>query len=119
MGIGFTPLPSIDDCYRALEQGSDAVVFDAPVLRYYVTDQGIGKAQVTGTRFHDEDYGLAFRLASDLRKPVDGALLAILEDGTYQTVIGSGSAPTNTHLASTTDPGGSPTSVVGYDRSAL
>jgi polar amino acid transport system substrate-binding protein len=86
MGIGFTPLPSIDDCYRALEHGSDAVVFDAPVLRYYVTHQGVGKAQVTGTRFHDEDYGLAFRLGSDLRKPVDGALLAIREDGTYQTI---------------------------------
>jgi polar amino acid transport system substrate-binding protein len=86
MGIGFTPLPTIDDCYRSIDEGKDAVVFDAPVLRYYVTHQGVGKAQVTGTRFHDEDYGMAFRLGSDLRKPVDGALLAIREDGTYQTI---------------------------------
>lgn len=86
MGIGFTALPTIEDCYQALDRGSEAVVFDAPVLRYYVTHQGVGKAEVTGAKFHDEDYGLAFRLGSDLRKPVDGALLAIREDGTYQTI---------------------------------
>ncbi|WP_319437168.1 transporter substrate-binding domain-containing protein [Mycobacterium sp. RTGN5] len=88
MGIGFTPMPTIDDCYRAIEQGGqDAIVFDAPVLRYYATHQGVGKVEVTGARFHDEDYGLAFRLGSELRKPVDGALLAIREDGTYQTIF--------------------------------
>ncbi|MBB3747856.1 polar amino acid transport system substrate-binding protein [Mycolicibacterium sp. BK634] len=86
MGIGFTSLPTIDDCYKALGQGQEAIVFDAPVLRYYATHQGVGKAQMTGIQFHDEDYGLAFRLGSDLRKPIDGALLAIREDGTYQTI---------------------------------
>jgi polar amino acid transport system substrate-binding protein len=86
MGIGFTPMPTIEDCYRAVEQGHEAVVFDAPVLRYYVTHQGVGKAEIAGPRFHDEDYGLLFQLGSDLRKPVDGALLAIREDGTYQTI---------------------------------
>lgn len=86
MGIGFTPMATIDDCYRALEQGKEAVVFDAPVLRYFVTHQGVGKAEMAGATFHDEDYGLAFRLGSDLRKPIDGALLAIREDGTYQTL---------------------------------
>ncbi|WP_445167153.1 transporter substrate-binding domain-containing protein [Mycolicibacterium sp. Dal123E01] len=87
MGIGFTAMPTIDDCYKAIEQGhQEAVVFDAPVLRYYVSHQGAGKAEMTGSKFHDEDYGLAFRVGSDLRKPIDGALLAIREDGTYQTI---------------------------------
>jgi len=86
MGIGFTSKPTIEDCYQALKEGQDAVVFDAPVLRYYVTHQGVGTAEIAGPMFHDEDYGLLFRLGSDLRKPVDGALLAIREDGTYQTI---------------------------------
>lgn len=87
MGIGFTSMPTIADCLAAIDEGTtEAVVFDAPVLRYYATHQGAGKAEMTGARFHDEDYGLAFRLGSDVRKPVDGALLAIREDGTYQTI---------------------------------
>lgn len=86
IGVGYTAMPTIDDCYRALEEGYDAVVFDSPVLRYYVTHQGAGKASIAGPVFHDEDYGLLYRLHSDLRKPVDGALLAIREDGTYDTI---------------------------------
>lgn len=86
IGVSVTVMPTIDDCYRALEGGFDAVVFDSPVLRYYAAHEGTKYATMVGPTFHDEDYGLLFPLGSPLRKPVDGALLSLREDGTYQNL---------------------------------
>lgn len=87
IGVAAQQLTSVEDCYRLLEQGkSDAVVFDAPILRYYVSHEGSNVAAIAGPKFHDENYGLMFRAGSELRRPIDKALLAIREDGTYQTL---------------------------------
>jgi polar amino acid transport system substrate-binding protein len=75
---------SIADAYRALfDRRADAVVFDAPVLLYFASHDGKGRVQVVGSVFRKEDYGIVFRAGSPLRKRVDGALLALREDGTY------------------------------------
>ncbi len=83
IAVPITEMATIEDCYQSLKDGYDAVVFDAPVLRYYAAHDGAGLVEVVGEPFHDEDYGLLFRLRSDLRKSVDGALLSIREDGSY------------------------------------
>ncbi len=64
----------------------DAIVFDAPVLQYYATHEGQGRARVVGSVFRAEDYGFALRSGEDLRKDIDGALLAMREDGAYLQV---------------------------------
>ena len=75
----------IDDAYSALlENKVEAVVFDSPVLLYYATKQGRGQSHVVGTIFRKEDYGIVFPRGSKWRKPVNEALLALREDGTYQ-----------------------------------
>lgn len=85
MGLDPSALTSIDDCYRALEDGNaDAVVFDSPVLHYYVNGAGADVADLAGSIFQPEDYGLAFEQGSPLRKGVDEALLAMRQDGTYE-----------------------------------
>lgn len=74
----------IDDAYAALlAKTIDAVVFDAPALRYYVAHDGKGQVQTVGDIFHKEDYGIVFPTDSPLRKQVNEALLALREDGTY------------------------------------
>lgn len=84
VGIPATQMASIEDCYRALrDENYDAVVFDAPVLRFYVAHQGKGIADVAGPVFQEENYGVVFQIGSELRKPVDQTLLRIREDGTY------------------------------------
>lgn len=84
LGVTARELPTIQDCYRALTgKRADAVVYDAPVLRFYIAHDGAGVAITAGPVFHDENYGFAFPLGSDLRKPVDKALLQVREDGTY------------------------------------
>jgi polar amino acid transport system substrate-binding protein len=43
-------------------------------------------AQVVGGVFHREDYGIVFPTDSPLRKQVNGALLALRENGRYQKI---------------------------------
>lgn len=75
----------IGEAYQALaDKKAEAVVFDAPVLLYYASHDGKGIVQTVGQVFRKEDYGIVFRSGSPLRRDVDGALLAMREDGTYQ-----------------------------------
>jgi polar amino acid transport system substrate-binding protein len=47
---------------------------------------GKGRVAVVGNTFHKEDYGIVFQSNSPLRKQVNGALLVLREDGTYQQI---------------------------------
>lgn len=89
VGVAATGLPMIGDCYAAMNDGNyDAVVFDAPVLQFYAGQDGKGQVQMAGTIFQSEDYGVAFRNGSELRKPFDESLLSLREDGTYDLIKG-------------------------------
>lgn len=86
-GIPATEEATPADAFHALGAGGyDALVFDAPVLQYYASHAGSGSVEVTGPVFEDEDYALAFRNGDPLRKQVDEALIAMREDGTYDTI---------------------------------
>jgi polar amino acid transport system substrate-binding protein len=75
----------IEDAFDKLRAGEvDAVVFDAPILRYYAANDGKHHVHIVGDLFHAEDYGIAFPLESPWRKRVNAALLQMREDGTYQ-----------------------------------
>jgi len=85
--IGVQPVvfASAAEAVQAIENHSaDAVVFDAPVLQFYASHDGAGKVRVVGPIFRAEDYGFAFVNGSQLRKEVDGALLSLREDGSYE-----------------------------------
>ena len=75
----------IDDAYRLMEQGQiDAVVFDAPVLRYHAVHEGAGEVATIGPLFEKLQYGLAIaETEADLRERVDLALLEMIESGVY------------------------------------
>lgn len=84
IGVQRTAAQQIEDCYTGLENDSfDAVVFDAPVLHYYVAHRGAGVADVAGPIFKNEDYGIVFPIGSDLRRQFDDALLSVQEDGEF------------------------------------
>ena len=87
MGIDATETPTIEDAYTLLRaDGYDAVVGDAPVLRYYVAHRGEGVAVVAGPIFHEEDQGFVLALGSPLRKPVNQTLIGMHEDGSYNLI---------------------------------
>jgi polar amino acid transport system substrate-binding protein len=77
----------IELAYDALLKADvDAVVFDAPVLMYYVSHQGKGNVQLIGDMLHEESYGIALANNSPYRKPINSALLKLRENGTYQAL---------------------------------
>ncbi|RAV07813.1 ABC transporter substrate-binding protein [Mycolicibacterium sp. GF69] len=87
MGIDATETSTVEDSYHLLrEEGYDAVVFDAPVLRYYVAHRGEGVAVMAGPVFHEEDQGFVTRIASPLRRPINQTLFRMREDGTYNLI---------------------------------
>lgn len=84
LGVESIGMPRIEDCYAGMSNGTfEAVVFDAPVLRYYVAHDGAGIAELAGPVFKDEDYGILFPIGSALGDQVDQALLSVQEDGEY------------------------------------
>jgi polar amino acid transport system substrate-binding protein len=77
----------IDDAYPLLEAGQvDAIVFDAPVLLYYAATKGNGAVQVVGPTLKDEYYGIALPAGCPLRKPINEALLELMQDATYTEI---------------------------------
>jgi len=86
-GTSVTAVSRIEDAYALLEAGKvDAVVYDFPALRYYVSHDGEGKVRTTGPIFSHEPYGIAMREGSPLRESVNQALLHVLESGEYTRI---------------------------------
>ncbi len=82
-----TPFPGSGDMYLALMGGNvDAVFYDAPNVGYFAKTRGEGRVKVVGPLYEGQQYGIAFAKGSDLVKPVNKALAAIREDGTYDEI---------------------------------
>jgi polar amino acid transport system substrate-binding protein len=63
---------------------ADAVLYDAPVILYYVKNEP--RALMAGSTFRPENYGIIFPIGSPLRRPVNEALLTLFENGTYESL---------------------------------
>lgn len=67
----------------AFESGAvEAVVFDAPILAYYVNTSD-GDAALAGPVFLRENYGIVMPSGSYLAEPLNQSLLRLRENGTY------------------------------------
>lgn len=85
--IDYRGYEGLQPMLAAFESGeADAVVFDAPILSYYATHEGRDHATMAGSVFLRENYGIAFPTGSPLVEDVNQALLALREDGTYDTI---------------------------------
>jgi polar amino acid transport system substrate-binding protein len=85
--LAFRPVETIEGAYRLLNNHQvDAIVFDSPVLLYYAATEGRGRVTLAGGVFARQDYGIALPSNSTDREAIDRALLAMLEDGSYDTI---------------------------------
>jgi polar amino acid transport system substrate-binding protein len=90
LNAGITPLTvaNVDEAFDDLLRGqADAVVYDAPVLHYLASTRGNGELQLVGEPFRLEYYGIALPQGSPRKEDIDRALLAIMEDGTYERLL--------------------------------
>jgi len=71
---------------KLLQEKVDAVVFDSPSILYYALNEGVGKVSVVGPLFDIQYYGFMFPQGSELREPVNRALLELRKSGDYDKI---------------------------------
>ena len=86
-GVTVAIYNTIDLAMLDLKNGRiDAVVGDAPVLKYMIR-QSFHELQTVGRRFTDKKFGIAFAQSSeDLRRAVNSALWRIQDSGEYDRI---------------------------------
>ena len=63
-----------------------ALVYDAPIILYFVNNDASHRFDPVGAPFREENYGIAFPLSSTIRHDVDAALVRLIENGTYDQI---------------------------------
>jgi ABC-type amino acid transport substrate-binding protein len=84
MGQGFNPkgFPDLTTAIDVLEKGElKAVIYDSPMLRYYLSTHPDTPLKVTGELFERQNYGFALPLGSPYRKQINEALLKLQLQG--------------------------------------
>lgn len=66
---------------------ADAMVYDAPLLRYLVSTELQGKIDVLPVTFDRQMYGIALPTASPLREPINRVLLAEIRQPRWQEIL--------------------------------
>jgi polar amino acid transport system substrate-binding protein len=74
--------PDVASAIAVLNSGDlKAVVYDAPVLRYYLSKKVGTRLRLVGPTFEKQFYGIGLQQESPLRLPINRALLALNERG--------------------------------------
>jgi polar amino acid transport system substrate-binding protein len=86
--LPFTAYGAPDDALRALAGGRiDAVVYDAPILRYEVRQQFGSSLVVLPGVFERQYYGIALPTGSPLREPINQVLLRRIAMPEWQSLL--------------------------------
>jgi len=81
-GFDVAGFPDVAAAAEALRAGSvKGVVYDSPILRYYISRHPTSGLSLVGDPFDLQDYGFALPLGSALRKEVNAALLKLQVSG--------------------------------------
>ncbi|MES1923921.1 transporter substrate-binding domain-containing protein [Salinisphaera sp. T31B1] len=87
-GIAYQARDELDQALEDLAaRRVDAVVFDAPLLRYEVLERYAGKLDVVEGVFDRQDYAFALPQGSDLREPINRAILEYLGDDDWSALL--------------------------------
>ncbi len=87
-GISYVFYTDLDTMIAAFEAHTlQAVVFDGPILAYYVNNKGRGQSRLMDKVFKPENYGIALPTGSPLREEINQSLLRLRENGTYADLV--------------------------------
>ena len=88
---GATPntYEQLDQAYLSVEGGgSDAVLYDAPNVEYYIQTTGGDSLKIVGELLEAQDYGIAVSQGNEeLVTAMNEALADMVEDGTYAEIF--------------------------------
>jgi polar amino acid transport system substrate-binding protein len=86
--ISFKSYSSVTEGLEALNQNEiKAFVYDAPALRYQITQQFLGKLEVLPHTYSQENYGIALQNNSPLLKMINRVLLQKIRDQEWQGIL--------------------------------
>lgn len=84
---GIVSFPGIIEAYMDLAAGRvDAVLYDVPNVRYYVSSDEVTDLKTVGEVLQGEQYGIAFPKGSELRDRVNEALRTLKANGIYDRI---------------------------------
>ncbi|WP_423822607.1 transporter substrate-binding domain-containing protein [Salinisphaera sp. SPP-AMP-43] len=87
-GITFNRRASLETALTNLAEGRvDAVVYDAPLLKYRIRRDYASRLSVLDHTFERQDYAFALPQGSHLREPVNRAILAIIDDRQWSRLV--------------------------------
>ena len=79
---------STQEALAALREGKiQALVYDAPILRYFIQQNYSGSLQVLPNRLLRQDYGIALQSNSPLREQINVVLLQKIREKSWQDQI--------------------------------
>ncbi|MEZ5714796.1 MAG: transporter substrate-binding domain-containing protein [Paracoccaceae bacterium] len=86
-GIAHRQYKTLPALLADFESGSlDAVVFDGPILAWYVRHDGATFGRLVARNFKPENYGIALPTGSPLTEEINRALLGLRESGRYDAL---------------------------------
>jgi len=87
-GLSYRSYPNLEKAMRAVVLGEvDALVADAPVMRYMLRERDTSQVLVLPKLVREESYGFAVANGSQLREPIDQAMLDILPSQEWRLVL--------------------------------
>jgi ABC-type amino acid transport substrate-binding protein len=87
-GISFREYETPEDALRAVARGDlDAVVYDAPILRYLAIKEFSGSVQVLEKTFSRQDYAFALPPRSPHRETLNLAMLEVIGSDAWQDLL--------------------------------
>jgi ABC-type amino acid transport substrate-binding protein len=88
--IRYGTMPGLREALDALEAGEvDAVVYDAPALRYLVEEGHADTLRVLPQVLQRQDYGIALPPDSPLREEINRTLLEVIRSPEWQRLLES------------------------------
>lgn len=87
-GIGYQEFAQLTGALDALiAEKVDAVVYDAPLLRYQLGQRGGGEVRLLPNGFDPQNYGFALPDGSEMRESLDRELLALTAEPSWQATL--------------------------------
>ena len=86
--ISFRSYATVREGLSSVADGHiDALVYDAPILGYFVNSEFKGRLSVLSQTFERQDYAIALPEGSPLREPVNRLLLELTREPEWRDVL--------------------------------
>jgi len=86
--IVYIPYDTVTEAIEALNVSTiDALVYDAPLLKYFINRDYKGKIEVLPNTFLRQDYGIALPHGSENREPINRILLRRIHQEEWQDLL--------------------------------